>query len=454
MLKNCRYPALKGTNMKQFNLLIIGDPFARSGGGTRCFEVIKRYKDFGVSPILVVPPFNNEAFRLDSSLSVLLRNGVKIVGLELSRRYAQRRKGYIHEHEQTSLLSYGSLSFFASRFSEEICSLLRDIKIDLVVGHHELWDVVQTTHQIAKNLSLKSAAILQLPPFYEKSRKVSELDMLTSLNTWQLSKNHPLFTHYESISPTLRRKIVSILHTTMIARAQSDYYKLTISNNLSGIDEVFAVSKSVPFEMGHSWVNKIAILKPAVAIGQDWNQTTEKRKEDYVLYYARLIPEKGILEVPLIWKEFLKCSPKNVKLYVVGAFKDKRVENAFYGLIDKLGLKNKIICLGYVERKRLTNLVAHASAVVYPSHLDAMPLVVLECLSLGTPVVSYDIPSITLNYSNIAAVNIVPEYDVDAMAHKLVELIQSEDVFSGVQQPTWNQVTENELLSLQKLVTL
>ena len=229
--------------MKQLNVLIIGDPFARSGGAMRCYEVIKRYKAFGASPILVVPPFTNKAYRLGNSLASLLRHGVKIVGLDSSLRYAQKRKGYIHEHEQMSLISYRRLSLLASRFSEEICDLLRDIKIDLVVGHHELWDVVQTTHQIAKKLSVKSAVVLQLPPFYENSQKASELDMLDSLNTLQLSKYHRLFTYYDSISTTLSQKIKSIFHTTMITYVQSGYYKLTISNNLSGINEVFAVSK-------------------------------------------------------------------------------------------------------------------------------------------------------------------------------------------------------------------
>jgi len=432
--------------MKQLNVLVIGDPFARSGGGSRCLEVVSRYKEHGISPILVIPPFNNEAFRMARFLPALVANGVKIIGAELAHFYAQKKKAYA----RTSLLGYAASSLLVSRFSNEIARILRNVKIDFVMGQHELWDVIQATHQIAEKLGVSSAIVLQAPPFYQNSYKLFELDMLDSLSISQLSGKYPLFGHYAFLSPPLSRRVASILYAEMIEFAgettRSAYYKSTSGRHLDSIDRVLAVSKSIPFEMGDGWIEKVTVLEPSVAVDQEWgeNDCVETEKGDYVLYFTRLVPSKGVLEVPFIWKAFLKNSDRKLKLYVVGAFEDKRVEEAFEFLISKLGLENNVKCLGYYKGKQLIDIVAKARAVIYPSHSDSVSLVVLECLALGTPIIAYDIPAIRFNYYATEGVEIVPEFDVVAMGHGLSRLIEDRGALGRLRLPTWDKVAEGE----------
>lgn len=430
--------------MKQLNALIIGDPFARSGGGTRCFEIVQRYKKYGINPILVIPPFSNEAFRMKELLPKLNMNGVKIVGAEVSLHYAQRKKLL----ESMNLIGYGGLSLLASNFSGYIANLLRDTKIDFVIGQHELWDVVQTTHQIAEKLAVRSAIVLQLPPFYQNSQKSFELDMLDSLNMFLLSKKHPLFSYYGFLAPPISRKIASFLYSAMIEftgeTTRSAYYKFTISKHLRFIDKIFAVSKSIPFEMGYDWKKNITIIEPGVATDQICEPFSDEEKGDYMLYFARLLPSKGILEVPLIWKAFLEKSSRKLKLYIAGEFGDKKAEKAFNFMISKLGLKDKVEYLGFIERNQLIRTVTNARAVIYPSHFDSNSLVVLECNSIGTPIVTYDIPGIRFNYFTNKNVTMVPDYNVKAMADKLTQIIENRVTFEKIPSMTWDQVAEAE----------
>lgn len=443
--------------MKQLNALIVGDPFSKSGGGRRCFELVKRYRQYGIVPILVIPPFNSDPFRMKERLPSLVENGVKIVGAEMSLDYAQRKKLY----ERRSLLGYGELSLLTSRFSDDVANLLHGIKIDFVIGHHEVWDVVQMTHQIAKKLAVKSAIVLQLPPFYQNSQRAFELDMLDSLILSQLAKKHPFFSYRGFLSSSLSRNIGSILYAEMLKftreTMRTAYYKLTISKNLGFIDKIFAVSRSIPFEMGYKWGKNVTVLKPSLGT-DDFEQisSAEKEKGEYCIHYSRLIPSKGILEIPFIWKMFSKKFTGRLQLYVVGKFEDKRVEEAFNLLISNLGLKDQVKYLGYLEKNRLRRLVTNAKALIYPSHFDAFSLTIVESLSLGTPVIAYDIPGTKLNFSENKNVIIVPEYDVNAMADGISQLIENRafSVRTRTSYANWEQVAEAETSSVKSALFL
>jgi glycosyltransferase involved in cell wall biosynthesis len=195
-------------------------------------------------------------------------------------------------------------------------------------------------------------------------------------------------------------------------------------------------------------MNKIVVFKPSVAMKEEFERLRNSVKGDFVLYYTRLVPIKGVLEIPFIWKRFLEYSRRKFQLYVAGAFDDRKVEEAFNTLVSKLDLKENIKYLGYLKRSELMNYVANAKAVIYPSHIDAIPLVVLECLASGTPVVAYDIPAIRFNYSLTEGVCIVPEFDVSAMALGLSQLIESQAEYERISLPTWDQVPETEISSI------
>jgi glycosyltransferase involved in cell wall biosynthesis len=59
--------------------------------------------------------------------------------------------------------------------------------------------------------------------------------------------------------------------------------------------------------------------------------------------------------------------------------------------VQKIGLHNNVLFLGYVSRTKLIETYQNATVQVIPSHYEGLPTVLLEAMSCGVPVVATDI---------------------------------------------------------------
>jgi glycosyltransferase involved in cell wall biosynthesis len=105
------------------------------------------------------------------------------------------------------------------------------------------------------------------------------------------------------------------------------------------------------------------------------------KKEDYLLYFGRLSPEKGLSTL----LRAASISGDNVKLAGLGPEKNN-LEN----LAKKL--KIKVEFLGFKSGEELKNIILKAKAVVIPSiWYENMPLSLLEALNLSCLVIASNI---------------------------------------------------------------
>ncbi|QKR00880.1 glycosyltransferase family 4 protein [Metallosphaera tengchongensis] len=162
------------------------------------------------------------------------------------------------------------------------------------------------------------------------------------------------------------------------------------------------------------------VLYPGNAFDPSLLDYRGKGKEDYVVFWSRLNQDKGIKEIPAVMR--IINSMRRTRLVLMGKFFDKYNESLFWRKVRAYGLD--VEYLGFVERKKLNEVVSRAKCLIYPSHVDGFSLVVLESLALGTPVVAYDIPTIRSVYSGLSAVKLVPEFDVRAMGEEAARLIE------------------------------
>ncbi|MBI2077648.1 MAG: glycosyltransferase [Euryarchaeota archaeon] len=102
--------------------------------------------------------------------------------------------------------------------------------------------------------------------------------------------------------------------------------------------------------------------------------------EDYVAYVGRLAPEKGVATAIRVAKK------AGVRLRIAGPG-----DPAFLKREVRPHLSSNVEYLGVVSDADRTALLQRAQALVFPSRYgEGMPLVVLEALACGTPVVSSD----------------------------------------------------------------
>ncbi|MEY8200343.1 MAG: glycosyltransferase family 4 protein [Colwellia sp.] len=119
--------------------------------------------------------------------------------------------------------------------------------------------------------------------------------------------------------------------------------------------------------------------------------TVNKRKLNEVvtfLYVANLDERKGVLKAVEVFSEYFKSNEDSI-LNVVGADTVAMTKKKLLEIIeDKYPhLNGKVRLLGALYGKEKEEVYSSADIFIYPTEHDAAPLVVLEALSYGLPVV-------------------------------------------------------------------
>lgn len=108
----------------------------------------------------------------------------------------------------------------------------------------------------------------------------------------------------------------------------------------------------------------------------------------YVLTVGRLVPEKRQLD---LLRAFSDAALDGWKLVIVGRIDHK---NKYADLLaSEASVRENVVMAGFQGGESLRQLYAHAGLFVLPSSHEGLPIVLLEALSYGLPVLVSDIPS-------------------------------------------------------------
>jgi glycosyltransferase involved in cell wall biosynthesis len=168
--------------------------------------------------------------------------------------------------------------------------------------------------------------------------------------------------------------------------------------------------------------------EPSLGSGERWIDS---------LYVASpLHPQKGVFDVIEVWRKIVKSRP-DARMIIAGR------EDPLFNiqiLKEKIGCENIEKNITVIARKEavphsiILKLMPQAKVFVYPSRKDVCPLVIGEALSRGTPVVTYDLPGIRFAYGSCEAVIRVPVGDTDAMAAKVLEILENHQLAERLRQ--------------------
>jgi len=289
-------------------------------------------------------------------------------------------------------------------------SYLKSLDVDLVVATSESPSTVLTAYHIAKKLQKPWTTIMQLPIKLRYTPASTEPIVLDPLWLPQ------------------QLAVLNVLRKTIV---------LTVS--LSCIVE----STVKP--------PKYLVIKPGVGIDvEKYLETKVYEKIFDAIFMARLTPEKGVYDVVKIWREVVKVHPK-ATLAVAGKFKDGKTMSKFFKLVEKYDLKKNITYLGYISENVKAHMLKSARIFVYPSILDAFPIVVLEALACGLPVIAYDIPAIRYNYPHNIVIR-VSKKDVSEFTRQVLLLINDDNKLKKIGEKakrfaslfTWDNVVKAE----------
>jgi colanic acid/amylovoran biosynthesis glycosyltransferase len=154
---------------------------------------------------------------------------------------------------------------------------------------------------------------------------------------------------------------------------------------------------------------------------------TEHPKPIVVLTVARLVPEKGLEYGTHAIRKLLERSPSLSLIYrIVG---EGPLEKSLKRLVGKMKLSDKVFFLGGMVQKEVLQEMSRADIFLLPSVEETLGVVLMEAQAIGLPVVATDVGSVGQVLKNGQSGYLVPSRDPDAIADKLLYLIEHRDLW-------------------------
>ena len=226
------------------------------------------------------------------------------------------------------------------------------------------------------------------------------------------------------------KKCVATIHgldhqRTKWGKLASSYIMLGEKCAVRFADEIIVLSKGVQEYFYETYGRKTVFIpngvnKPVNKLAELITEKFGLKKDDYILYLGRLVPEKGIKHLIEAFKEV----KTNKKLVIAGGSSDT---NKFANeLLDLAKDDDRIIFTGFVQGQLLEELYSNAYVYSLPSDLEGMPLSLLEAMSYGNCCLVSDIEECAVVVEDKAVV--FEKSNVKELKEKLQYLCDNNDI--------------------------
>ncbi len=164
---------------------------------------------------------------------------------------------------------------------------------------------------------------------------------------------------------------------------------------------------------------------------EEFDNILKKRKQNKktnLLFLSNMIESKGPLEVLKICKALKDRKIKFVCNFV-GAFSEEKFKKRFFRELKNLELEKECLYLGPKYGKEKFEILEGTNYLVFPTSYDneVFPLVILEALMYGVPVLSYDNAAIREVISKDHLGFVAKQEDYAALTQELKKRILQKD---------------------------
>lgn len=230
-----------------------------------------------------------------------------------------------------------------------------------------------------------------------------------------------------------KRFTKSVAKNTDVIIALTEHMKMNIQRIHQR--EVFVIPNGIDLD-------KFQPLSRAEARGELHIEENER----IILFVGRLHPVKGVKHLIRAMRFIAQAAPK-ARLILLGDGEERQDLEA---LTRKLNLEDFITFAGRVPNAEIPEYMTASDVLLLPSLSEGFPVVVLEAMACGLPIVSTNVrglPEIVVNGENGFIVE--PE-DPDALAEKVLQLLNDEGIRRRmgeynrchVKQYSWENVIE------------
>jgi len=158
---------------------------------------------------------------------------------------------------------------------------------------------------------------------------------------------------------------------------------------------------------------------------------TPHQRQRLALFIGSLVPGKGILDV-LRALEFLQDAP-DVRFVFAGEFRDPRVRAEAHRLVRAAHMESRVTFVGDASESEVASLAQSARMLLLPAtQPEGQPLVILEALRAGTPVIVTPSGCIPDTVTDGREGLFVPPGDPRALASAIARLCNDDLLWEGM----------------------
>ena len=246
--------------------------------------------------------------------------------------------------------------------------------------------------------------------------------------------------------PKLRgKKVVVTIHGLDWQRAKwgkfsSKYIKFGEKQAVRWANEIIVLSREMQEYFKNTYSRNTVYIpngvsKPEIIEADEITKLWGLKKNGYVLFLGRIVPEKGLKYLVEAWKGI----KTDKKLVIAGGCSDTE---GFLRELQEMcsDCKESVIFTGFQEGKVLEELYSNSYVYTLPSDLEGMPLGLLEAMSYGNCCLVSDIAECTEVVEDKAAV--FEHSNVDELRRVLQMLLEDPQKVAGYKSEASSFITQ------------
>lgn len=175
-----------------------------------------------------------------------------------------------------------------------------------------------------------------------------------------------------------------------------------------------------------SLVSRYAFHEPIKAIynGIDTcNNITHFYQKHMITFCGRLDFNKGSDLLIYAFKNIDDANIfNNLQLQLIG---DGKLKESLEKTVKDLNIEHKVKFLGYKEHKEVIDLLKISDIIVIPSRNDAFPLIALEAIALGIPVIASAVGGLVEIIKDGCNGMLVQPDNIEELTHALIDLLEN-----------------------------
>jgi glycosyltransferase involved in cell wall biosynthesis len=210
-------------------------------------------------------------------------------------------------------------------------------------------------------------------------------------------------------------------------------------------DRTITISQDLKANLENSGIK----ISDVNGVGFQLSKKLKSSKKLYeAIYVGRQIPQKGIFDLIDIWDILVNKYHKKIKLVTIGNTPHV-YKNKLQSYISQKKLEKYILHIEDATDSVKWKYLSLSKAMVFPSHQEGWGISPMEALSMGLPVVAYDLSVYKESIGSTEALRIVKEGDKNKFVEELLNTLNNLDQYSIAAKSwkpmlTWDDVADKE----------